>query len=76
MAWLASDVSSSGKAWPCIGMPSSPPSWLVAMMMADAVMKPVITGCERKFATKPRRKSPISVSMPPESRASRMAALA
>ena len=35
-------------------------SWLVAMRMPEAVMKPEITGCDRKLARKPSRNTPIS----------------
>ena len=73
---LATDMSRSGRAVPPVSMPSSPPTWLRAMMMPEAVMKPEMTGCERKLAMKPSRKIPMARRIRPDRAASRMAALA
>ena len=44
------------------------------MITPEAVMKPEITGCDRKLARKPSFRNPIAVSMMPESSASAIAA--
>ncbi len=44
------------------------------MIMPEAVMKPAITGWLRKLARKPSFKTPISISMRPEMKASVIAA--
>ena len=49
-------------------------SWLVAMMMPDAVMKPETTGCDSRLARKPSLSTPISMSIAPDSNASTSAA--
>ena len=50
-------------------------SWLVAMMIPDAVMNPEITGWLRKLARKPSFSAPIAVSISPDSNASAIAAV-
>lgn len=63
-----------GSVSPPPGMPSTCFTCPAAMRMPAAVMKPEITGWDRKLARKPRRSTPISVSMPPDSSASTPAA--
>lgn len=48
----------------------------MAISTPEAVMKPAITGCDRKFAMNPIRKMPIPNSMTPDSAASVSAAAA
>ena len=47
-------------------MPSTDFNWLVAMMMPLAVMKPETTGCDKRFARKPKRNTPITIRISPE----------
>ena len=46
------------------------PSWLAAIWMPEAVMKPEMTGWLRKLARKPSRRSPMASSSNPEMAAS------
>jgi hypothetical protein len=66
----------STSVWPPPGIPRTWRSWLAAIRMPEAVMKPAITGWLRKFAMKPSRNTPISTSMRPDRKASTMAAAA
>ena len=66
---------SRGRVSPWAGMPSSVLSWLAAMMIAEAEMKPEITGWLRKFARKPRRSTPSTSNISPDSNASTRAAV-
>ncbi len=63
-------VSSPGNACPLVWMPRSGPSWLVAIMMAEAVMNPEITGWLRKLARKPIRAAAMPSRISPERKAS------
>jgi hypothetical protein len=56
-----------------IGTPISLFTWDRAMMMAAALVKPTITGCERKFTTTPSLNTPSASWMTPTSSASRIA---
>ena len=49
-------------------------SWLAAMMMPVAVIKPAITGWDRKFAKKPSRNKPRANKIRPERNANVIAA--
>jgi hypothetical protein len=49
-------------------------SWLAAIRMPDAVMKPEITGWLKRLARKPRRATPSARRKSPESPASAIAA--
>ena len=71
-----SDAIICGRVWPPAPMPRTWPSWLVAIRMPDAVMKPAITGCDRKFARKPSFSTPITTRIAPDSPASVSAAAA
>src|SRR3546814_7952547 len=55
-------------------MPKIALSWLVAMIIPDAVMKPDTTGGDRRLARNPSFSTPISSKKTPESRASTRAA--
>ena len=55
-------------------MPKIALSWLVAMMMPEAVMNPETTGWESRLARKPSLSTPISSRKSPESSASTRAA--
>jgi hypothetical protein len=48
-------------------------TWLVAIKMPEAVMKPEITGWLKKWAKNPNLNTPISSSTPPDSSARVMA---
>ncbi len=68
---LATSVrTSSGIASPEAEMPKIDLSWLVAMMMPEAVMNPETTGCDRRLARKPSFRKPIRTRMRPDSSAS------
>jgi hypothetical protein len=49
-------------------------SWLAAMMIPVAVIKPAITGWDKKFAKKPKRNTPRASKIRPERNAKVMAA--
>ena len=72
----ASEDSRSGRVSPSALMPRMYFTWLAAIRMPDAVMKPEMTGCDRKLAMKPRRKMPMASNMAPERKASTTAAAA
>ena len=64
--WAKSVDSSSGRVCPWASMPSR---WRVcdrAISAAEAVMKPEITGCDRKLATIPSLSRPMASSITPE----------
>ena len=71
-----SDEAISGSVCPWASTPRTCLSWLTAISRPEAVMNPAITGCDRKFATKPSRNSPIASSIAPDSPASVSAATA
>ena len=52
------------------------PIWLAAISRPDAVIKPAITGWDRKLARNPSLKRPITVRIKPEMKASVIAAIA
>ncbi len=69
------------RASPAASRPSPPIpridfTWLVAIRMPEAVMKPEITGCDRKLAMKPSRNTPITTRIRPDRKASTTAAAA
>jgi hypothetical protein len=66
----------SGRVWPWASMPRMCLNWLTAIRMPDAVMKPAMTGWQRKLARKPSFSRPMVSRMPPESTASVSAATA
>ena len=49
-------------------------SWLVAISIPLAAIKPEMTGCDSRLARKPRRRKPSTASITPESSASAIAA--
>ena len=65
-----------GSEWPEIEMPRIWPIWLDAIRTPEAVIKPAITGWDRKFAIQPNRSRPRPKSMTPERNASVSAAVA
>ena len=68
--------TSSGSEAPVILTPISGPICPMAISTADAVMKPAITGCDRKLAMKPIRNRPIPNSIAPDNAAKVSAAVA
>ena len=74
LAFSISVVTSSGIASPDALMPSTDFNWLVAMMMPLAVMNPDTTGCDNRLARNPSRKTPIAISIRPDSNAKMRAA--
>ena len=70
----ASDPRSAGRVSPWASMPRMYLSWLSAIRMPEAVMKPEMTGWLRKFAKKPSRSNPMTISSSPDTMASAMAA--
>ena len=66
--------SNSNRLSPDAVMPRMCLSWLAAMIMPLAVMKPEITGCDRKLAMKPNRNTPIISRKAPDRKASVIAA--
>jgi hypothetical protein len=72
--FCVSVCSSSGIASPLALMPRIDFIWLVAMMMPDAVIKPEITGCDKRLARKPSRSTPINSNISPDRSASTSAA--
>ena len=46
-------------------------SWLVAIRMPLAVMKPLMTGCDNRLARKPIRRNPSTASIMPDKRGKR-----
>ena len=55
-------------------MPRRCCTWLKAIINAEAVTKPVTTGCDMKFATKPSFRNPNKISKVPDINASVIAA--
>ena len=72
----SSDWPSSISVWPPPLMPSRSFSWLAAIRMPEAEMKPAITGWLRKFARNPSLSTPSAISISPDSSASATAAAA
>ena len=72
---LSRDGSISGSVCPCALTPSRFGSCVKAIRMAEAVMKPVTTGCDMKFATKPSLNRPSTSSRAPTMKASVIAAM-
>ncbi len=73
--WMI-EMTSSNRLCPWASMPRMCFSWLAAMMIPDAVMKPAMTGCDRKLATNPSLNRPIASKITPERAASDRAATA
>ena len=71
-----SDASISGRVWPWALTPRMCLSWLVAIRIPEAVIKPAITGWLRKFARNPRRSTPSRTKNPPDRNARVSAATA
>jgi len=71
---IASEPSMAGQLSPPASIPTICLTWLVAMRMPLAVMKPLMTGCERRLARNPSRSRPRTVSMTPDRAASVTAA--
>jgi hypothetical protein len=71
-----SEMSISISVWPSAGTPRTCLSWLAAIRMPEAVMKPAITGWLRKFARNPSLKTPSTTRKPPDRKASVSAAAA
>ena len=55
-------------------MPKIAFSWLAAMIRPEAVIKPAMTGCDRKLAMNPKRNTPITTKNTPDKKARAMAA--
>ena len=72
----ASETTISGRVSPPALTPRICLIWLVAIRMPDAVMKPAMTGCDRKLARNPSFKSPIASRIAPDSPARVRAATA
>ena len=70
----ARDEVISTSVVPPPGTPRMCFSWLAAISRPEAVMKPEITGWDRRLARKPRRNRPMTMRMSPERKASAMAA--
>ncbi len=71
---LASPCSISGQVSPPALTPSMCFNWLVAIRTPLAEMKPLMTGCDSRFARNPSRSSPSTTSITPDSAASVIAA--
>ena len=74
--WPSCDIKDrlrSRKLCPSALTPINVLSWLAAIRMPDAEMKPEMTGWLRKLARKPRRSNPMDSSSKPERKASVMA---
>ena len=65
-----------GSVWPWAETPKICLSWLTAIKIPDAVIKPAITGWLRKLARKPSFNSPIASKIAPDITASVNAAMA
>ena len=70
------EITSSTSVWPPASMPKICLSCEAAISTPEAVMKPAITGCDRKLARKPSFSTPSSVRNSPERNASVIAASA
>ena len=66
--------SMAGQVSPPALTPNMCLSWLVAIRIPLAVMKPLMTGCDNRLARKPIRSKPSTASMMPDSAASVIAA--
>ena len=70
----ASPPSISGQLSPPADTPRICFSWLVAIRMPLAVMKPLMTGCDSRLARNPSRRNPSTASITPDKAARVIAA--
>ena len=68
------DSANCSKLCPSASMPKIAFSWLAAMIRPEAVIKPAMTGCDRKLAMNPKRNIPIATKNTPDKKARAMAA--